>query len=130
MRMLAANHQTEHRNSNGGVRERTEGAEGVCNPIGKTIISTNQTTQSSQGLNHQPKSTHGGTHGSSCICSRGWHCLASTRGEALSPVEAHFPSVGECQAVDVGVGGWEGSTLLEAGRGGMREGETRKEDNI
>jgi hypothetical protein len=25
------------------VRERTEGAEGVCNPIGRTTISTNQT---------------------------------------------------------------------------------------
>ena len=36
---------------NGGVRERTEGAEGVCNPIEKTTISTNQTLQSSQVLN-------------------------------------------------------------------------------
>ena len=27
---------------NGGLRERTEGAEGVCNPIGWTSISTNQ----------------------------------------------------------------------------------------
>jgi hypothetical protein len=39
-----------------GVRERTEGAEGVCSPIGGTTISTNQNPQSSQGLNHQPKS--------------------------------------------------------------------------
>ena len=30
-------------NSNTGVRECTEGAEGVCNPIGRTTISTNQT---------------------------------------------------------------------------------------
>jgi hypothetical protein len=37
--MLAANHRTEHRNPNGGVRERTERAEGVCNPIGRTTIS-------------------------------------------------------------------------------------------
>jgi hypothetical protein len=28
----------------------------------------------SQGLNHQPKSTHEGTHGSRQICSRGWTC--------------------------------------------------------
>jgi hypothetical protein len=28
---------------NGGVRERAEGAERVCNPIGRTTISTNQT---------------------------------------------------------------------------------------
>jgi hypothetical protein len=33
---------TEKRNSNRGVSGRTEGAEGVCNPIGRTI-STNQT---------------------------------------------------------------------------------------
>jgi hypothetical protein len=31
--MLKANHQTEFRDHNGGVRERTEVAEGVCNPI-------------------------------------------------------------------------------------------------
>jgi hypothetical protein len=40
--MLAANHSTEHRVFNGGVRERTEGTEGVCNPIRTTTISTNQ----------------------------------------------------------------------------------------
>jgi hypothetical protein len=72
-----ANHQTECRDPNGGVRGRTKGAEGVCNPIGRTTLSTNQIPQSSQGLNHQPKSAHGGTHGSSCICSRGWPYLAS-----------------------------------------------------
>jgi hypothetical protein len=41
MRMHAANHQTEQRYPNGGVRGRTEGAEGVCNPRGWTIILTN-----------------------------------------------------------------------------------------
>jgi hypothetical protein len=73
---------------NGGVRERTEGAEGVCNPIGRTV-STNQTPpQSSQGLNHQLKSTHGRTQGSSLINSRGWPYLASMKREALGSVEA------------------------------------------
>ena len=42
MRMLVANHQTEHRDPNGGVRGRTEGAEGVSKSTWKTI-STNQT---------------------------------------------------------------------------------------
>jgi hypothetical protein len=37
MQMLTANHRTEHEDHNGGVRGRTEGAEGVCNPIGRTI---------------------------------------------------------------------------------------------
>jgi hypothetical protein len=86
--MLAANHWTEHGDPNGGVRERTEGAEGVCNPIGRTTISTNQISQSSQELNHQQKSTHGGTHGSSHISNREWHCLTSMGREALGPVKA------------------------------------------
>jgi hypothetical protein len=38
--MLAADHFTEHRLPNGGVRERAEGAKGV--PVGRTVISTNQ----------------------------------------------------------------------------------------
>jgi len=41
--------------------------------MGRTTILTNQTLQSSQGLNHQPQSTHG----PSCICSRGWPYLIS-----------------------------------------------------
>ena len=85
--MLAANNWTEQVFPNRGVRGRTEEAEGVCNPIGRTIA-TNLTTQSSPGLNYQPKSTHGGSHGSSRICSRGWPYLASMGGETLGPVEA------------------------------------------
>ena len=48
--MLKANHWIEHRVHNGRVRERTDGVEGVYNPIGRTTISTNQTPQGSQGL--------------------------------------------------------------------------------
>jgi hypothetical protein len=44
--MLAANHRTEHRDLNGGVRGRTEGAEGVCKSIGKT----SQTTRTPRAL--------------------------------------------------------------------------------
>jgi hypothetical protein len=68
--MLTTNHHTEHEVPNGDARRRTEGAKGVCNPTGKTKVSTNQNLQSFQGLNYQPKSTDGGTHGSSCIGSR------------------------------------------------------------
>jgi hypothetical protein len=117
MRTLAVNHWTERGNPSGGVRERIEGAQGVCNPV-RTIISINQAPLSSQGLNHQPKSsTHGGTHGSSHICSRGWLYLASMGREALGPVKAECPSVGEYQGSEVGVGGWR-STLIEAGEEG------------
>jgi hypothetical protein len=104
---------SEHGIPNGGVRERTEGAEGVCNPIGRTTISTNQ---SSQGLNSQPRSTHRGTHGSSRICSKRWPCWASMREEALGPVKkARCPSVGEFEGGEVGVGG--GTPSLKQGEG-------------
>jgi len=45
-----------------------------------------------------------------------------------------IPSVGECQGSKVGVGRWEGSTLIEAGGEGKGEGssrgETRKGNDI
>jgi hypothetical protein len=85
--MLVANHWTEHRVLIEGIRKRTKEAEGVCNLIGRTTISTNQTPKSSQGLNYQQKNTHGETHGSSHICSRGWHCLASIGREVLGLVK-------------------------------------------
>ena len=36
--MLSAKHWTKHRVPNGGDRENTQRAEGVCSPIGGTII--------------------------------------------------------------------------------------------
>jgi hypothetical protein len=41
--MLTANHWPEHSIPSGGVRERTEGPEGVCNPIGRKTLSRNHT---------------------------------------------------------------------------------------
>jgi hypothetical protein len=76
--------------------------------IWRATIWTNQThtPQGSLGLNHQPRSTYVGTHGSSCICSRGWWpYLTSMGGEALGPMKAWYPSVGESQGSEVGVGG-------------------------
>jgi len=86
MQILTVNHQTEPEDPNGTVKGRTKGVEGVCNPIGRTI-STNLTPQRSQGLKHQPKSTHRGTHGLSYICSRGLTYLKSMEEEALGSVE-------------------------------------------
>jgi hypothetical protein len=40
-----AHSQTDHRVPNGGVRDMTEGAERVYNPIGRTTISTNESSQ-------------------------------------------------------------------------------------
>ncbi|EDM14405.1 rCG65932 [Rattus norvegicus] len=42
VRMVAANHWTEQGDPNAGVREKMEGAEGVCNTIGRTTMPTNQ----------------------------------------------------------------------------------------
>jgi hypothetical protein len=50
-----------------------------------------------------PKSTHGGTHGSSHICIRGWPCQILVRGEALGPVKARCPRVGKCQGREMGI---------------------------
>ena len=125
--MLIAIHCTEHSISNEGARESTQGAEGVCSPIGGTTIWTKQYLQISLGLNHQPKKTHGGTYGSSCICSREW-ASQSMWGEALGPVKVICPSIRECQGHEVGVGG-----LRSRGRGrgqGVFGGEDRKGDNI
>jgi hypothetical protein len=55
MQMLAGNHQTEHRDPNGGVRRRNEDAEGVCNPIGRKLISTNQTSPELPGTKQPTK---------------------------------------------------------------------------
>jgi hypothetical protein len=87
MKILIANRGAKPENPSERARGRTEGAEGNCNPIRRTV-STNWNTQSSQGLNHQPKSVHGGGNGSSCIYSREWPYLASMGGEAFGPVEA------------------------------------------
>jgi hypothetical protein len=67
--------------------EITEGAEGVCNPIGRTTVSNNRIPQSFQGVNHQLMSINGGTHSSSFLYSRGWPYVASMGGEALGPIE-------------------------------------------
>jgi hypothetical protein len=59
MWMYTAKHWPVHGVPNGKVRARTEGAEEVCNPIGRATIPTNQMPQSAQGLTHQPESTQG-----------------------------------------------------------------------
>ena len=104
--MLSANHWTEHKVPNGGAREMTKGAEGIC-----SLIRTNNMNQlvppehPGTKVNHQPKNTQEGTHGSSYICSRGWPCWRSIGGEALGTEKAGCPNVGECQDREAGVGG-------------------------
>jgi hypothetical protein len=88
MWMCGVNHQTELRDPGGGADRRPRESEEDCNPI-ETTTSTlaGQTTQCSQGLDHQPRSVQGGIHGSRYICSREWPCLTSMGGETFGPVE-------------------------------------------
>jgi hypothetical protein len=53
--MFKANYWTECRVPNRGVKEGTEGVEGVCNPIRITTISTNQTPQELPGTKSETK---------------------------------------------------------------------------
>ena len=115
------------------VRGRAEGAEGDCNPVGRTTISTNQTPQSSQRLNHQTKSIHGQFNGSARYVSEDhliWH---QWEGRCLVLWRLHSPKKGNARGVrQKWVGGW-GSTLLEqrvGGKDGVCGGETRKGYNI
>jgi hypothetical protein len=81
-------------------------------------VSTGQISQSSWGLDQQPKNTHGVTCGAGHICDRGWPCWTSVGGAALGPEGVQCTSVGECQGRRMWVGGW-GSTFIEAGGEGM-----------
>ena len=72
--MLTIIYRMEHRATNVGARESTQGAEGVCNPIGGTTIWTNQ----------QP-------HVSSCIWSRRWPIRPSLEREVPWSCKLYMP---------------------------------------
>ena len=71
----------------------TEEAEGVWQPHGGSNSVNRPDPQSSQGLDHQPKNTHGATHSAGHICGRGWPCWTSVGAEALKPKGVQCPSV-------------------------------------
>jgi len=73
--------------------EKTEGAEGVCNLIGRTTTSTNLTLPELPGTKPPTNEYTRRDHDSSHVYNRGWHCLASIGGKALGPVETSFPNV-------------------------------------
>jgi hypothetical protein len=77
----------------------------VCSPMEGAMVSSGQKPWSSWGLNHQPKNTHGGTHGVGIICSSGWPCCTSLGGEALGFEGFQWPYVGQCHGGKMGVSG-------------------------
>ena len=98
MGMITANHQTEFRDPSRGVRERTKGVEGVCNPIRRTK-NINQPESPKLPETKLPTKEYtwrgGGIYGSRWICSRGLSYLALMGGEPLGPVEAPCSSIRE-----------------------------------
>jgi hypothetical protein len=100
--MLTVIYWMEHRVPNERARLSTQGAEGVCNPIGAL---------QQYELTSAPRA-----HVSSCICSRGWPSQPSMGGEALGLTKIICPITGECQGGVVGVGGL-GSRVGEGYRG-------------
>jgi hypothetical protein len=87
----------EHRAPNGGARVGTQGAEGVCNPIGGTTIWTNQYLRSRV---------------SSCICSRRWPSRPSVGREVPWSCKLYMPQYRGMPGPRSG-SGWVG----EQGRG-------------
>jgi hypothetical protein len=55
------------------------------------------------GTKPPTKEYNGGTHGSSCICNRGWPYWKSMGGEAFGPVKAQCSSVRKCKDREAGV---------------------------
>jgi len=110
--MLAANHWIENRTPVGGIRERTERAEGACKPRG----TTRPTMQSFQGLNHYPRPTHGQLHMYQRIT-----LLGIKEGETLGPAKVEPSVYGNIGVGPKGVGsGWEHSYRIR--RGGWHRG--------
>jgi hypothetical protein len=62
--------------SNGGARESTQGAKGICNPIGGTTLWTNQ---------------YPGVLDSSCICIKRWPSRPSLQREAHWTCKLYMP---------------------------------------
>ena len=102
--MLTVIYRMEHRAPNEEARKSAQGAKGVCNPIGRSTIWTNQYPPLRAPV-------------SSCICSRGWPSQQSMGREALGLGKTICPSTGECWGQEAGVHGL-GSMMGE--RGGYR----------
>jgi hypothetical protein len=106
--MLTANHWTEWGVPGGGVGEGTEGAEGVCNPMGESNSVNQPDHPELQGTGPPTKE-----YTWSNTWPHMWQrmaLLASVGGAALEPEGIRFPSVGKFQGGKTGMGGWVGET--------------------
>jgi hypothetical protein len=74
--MLTVSYWMGHRAPNGGARESTQGAKGICNPIGRKTLRTNQ----------YPRALV-----SSCICIKRWPSRPSLEREAHWTCKLYMP---------------------------------------
>jgi hypothetical protein len=100
--MLTVSYWMDHRPPNGGARERTQGAKGICNPIGATALWTNQ---------------YPGALDSSCICIKRWPSRPSLEREAHWTHKIYMPQYRGTPGPKSGsgwvggLGGWYGGLL-------------------
>ena len=87
--MLTVSYWMEHRAPNGGARESTQGAEGVCNPRGGTTIELTSTPELLSLAAYVAEDGLVGHH---------WE------ERPLGLANFICPSTGECQGQDKGVG--------------------------
>jgi hypothetical protein len=60
----------------------------VCSPMERATVLIGRMLWTSQGLNQQPKNTHGATHGGGHICGRRWPCWTSVGGVVIGSEDA------------------------------------------
>jgi hypothetical protein len=74
--MLTVSYWMDYRAPKGGARESTQGAKGICNPIGGTTLWTHQ---------------YPGALDSSCICIKRWPSRPSLEREAPCSCKLYMP---------------------------------------
>jgi hypothetical protein len=88
--MLTVSYWMDHRAPNGGARESTQGAKGICNPIGGTTLWTNQ---------------YPWAFDSSCICIKRWPSRPSLEREAHWTCKLYMPQYRGTPGPKTGSGG-------------------------
>ena len=89
--MLTVSYWMDHRAPNGGARESTQGAEGICNPTGGKPILTNQYPPELMSL--------------AAYVAEGGLIGDHWEERSLGLENFIFPSTGEHQGQNLGVGG-------------------------
>ena len=101
---ILVNGWTENRVPITQERERPEGAERVCNLIGRTTVSNNYTPRASKDL-----TTNKRVHMERPMAPAAYLAEEGLVGhqwaKVLDPVNAYCPSVGECPSSEARVGG-------------------------